>query len=83
MPFFDYENAFQVKTDLWYIANVAHGLMDLFYGISEKFKGLKFSHDFLPRIRKLKIDNNSLKQEMTSHPTYKKHKIDITPPNTG
>ncbi len=73
-PFFDYEDVFHVKTDLWEIANIGYGLMDLFYGVNKKFGGVKFTDNFLPRIRDLIRINNSLKLEMMQSPRMKRIK---------
>lgn len=73
-PFFDYEDDFCVKTDLWQIANTGYGLMDLFYGINKKFGGVKFADDFIPRIKELKRINDLLKLEMLQHPRMQKFK---------
>lgn len=70
-PFFDYEDDFHVKTDLWYIANVGYGLMDLFYGINKKFGSIKFADDFLPRIQEQKRVNDLLRLEMIQSPRAK------------
>jgi len=63
-PFFDYEDDFYVKTDLWWIANVGYGAMDLFYGINKKLNTIVFSDDFVPRLLELKRKNDLLKLEM-------------------
>lgn len=73
-PFFDYEDDFRVKTDLWWIANVGYGIMDLFYGINKKLNVIKFSDDFIPRIRELKRINDFLKLEMMESTRFKKQK---------
>ncbi|MEK7228316.1 MAG: hypothetical protein AAB681_03105 [Patescibacteria group bacterium] len=63
-PFFDIEKEHLVKTDLWEIANIAMGLMDLFYGIDKNIGSIKFIDDFIPRLHKLEADNLRLKKEM-------------------
>lgn len=71
IPFFDYEDDFHVKTDLWQIANIGYGLMDLFYGINKKYGGIVFADDFLTRIRELINMNEQLKLEMVSSDKFK------------
>ena len=34
-PFFDFEDDYAVKTELWRIGNIAISLLDLFYGVNE------------------------------------------------
>src|SRR3989338_1043820 len=63
-PFFDIEKEHLVKTDLWEMANIAMGLMDLFYGIDKNVGSIKFIDDFIPRLHKLETDNIKLKNEM-------------------
>lgn len=71
-PFFDFEDDYHVKTDLWQTANVAYGLMDLFFGVNQKYGGLKFSSSFLDEIKNLRSDNDKLKTEQMNHPRFKK-----------
>jgi len=73
-PFFDYEDDFHIKTDLWWIANVGYSIMDLFYGINTKFNVLKFTDDFIPKILELKRINDQLKLEMMQNPRFIKFK---------
>ena len=63
-PFFDIEKDHLVKGNLWEIANIAMGLMDLFYGINQNIGTIKFIDDFVPRLKKLEADNIRLKNEM-------------------
>jgi hypothetical protein len=72
-PFFDFEEADFVKTDLWQIANVELGLMDLFYGINEKFDVIKLQQDWGERFRTLAAENNRLRDEMMSLERFKKY----------
>lgn len=70
-PFFDFEDDYFVKTDLWQIANIAMGLMDLLYGVNKDLGVIKFADDFLSRFKALKTENNCLKTEMMSTERYK------------
>jgi hypothetical protein len=63
-PFFDIEKKHLIKTDLWQIANIAMGLMDLFYGVNKNLNAIKFVPDFIPRLKKLEAENHKLKAEM-------------------
>lgn len=71
-PFFDIEDEYHVKVDLWMIGNVAMGLMDLFYGINKGHDTIKFIDDFIPRLKSLEKQNEKLKQEIMASPYFKK-----------
>lgn len=71
-PFFDIENDYLVKIDLWTIGNIALGLMDLFYGVNKNLGVIKFADDFVPRLKTLEAENHRLKAEMMSTDRYKK-----------
>jgi hypothetical protein len=70
-PFFDIEDQYFVKTDLWQCANIALGLMDLLYGVAQQHGGIVFADDFLPRFHALRAINQKLKEEMMSTERYK------------
>lgn len=65
-PFFDFEDDYHVKCDLWQMANIAMGLMDLFYGVNKSIGVIKFVDDFIPRLKALEAENLRLKTEMMS-----------------
>lgn len=66
LPFFDFFDEYRIKTDLWFVANTALGLLDMFYGINLQYKVFKFVDDFMPRYKVLASQNNALKQQMMS-----------------
>jgi len=70
--FFDPENDFWTKTDLWFVANTAFGLLDLFYGVNQKYKVFQLIDDFGPRFKQLVDENNRLKAEMVGTENYKR-----------
>lgn len=70
-PFFDIEDDYLVKTDLWQIGNIALGLMNLFYGINKGLDVIKFVDDFVPRLKALEANNHALKEEMMNTERYK------------
>lgn len=70
-PFFDIEDDYLVKTDLWQIGNIAMGLMDLFYGVNKDIGVIKFVDDFVPRLKALEAENHRLKAEMMSTDRFK------------
>lgn len=63
-PFFDHPNSFQERTDLWLIANIAMGLVDLFYGVSLDHKIIAFSTTFLDQLKAIEAENIRLKEIM-------------------
>lgn len=82
-PFFDFEDEYHVKTDLWMIGNVIMGLMDLFYGVNKGRDVIKFADDFIPRLKTLEKQNKKLKNEMMQTDRYKEaQKIDGTSANS-
>lgn len=70
-PFFDYEDPHFVKTDLWRLADVGIGLLDLFYGVWKKHGGFVPTDDFLPQINELSRRKEALKAEMMNTERYK------------
>lgn len=71
-PYFDIEDEYHVKIDLWMIGNVAMGLMDLFYAVNKDLSVIKFMDDFIPRLKSLEAENHRLKAEMMNTERYKK-----------
>lgn len=70
--FFDVEDDYFVKTDLWQSANIALGLIDLFYGVASEYEGIVFADDFHARFEELVAINMKLKEEMMETERYKK-----------
>lgn len=71
-PFFDFENEYQTKSNLWSIANISMGLMDLIYGINQKQSIITFSDDFVSRLQALDRENKRLKEILMSTPNFKR-----------
>jgi hypothetical protein len=71
-PFFDHEDGIWVKTDLWQIANVALGIMDLFYGVNQKFGAIQLQDDWCDKFQALVNENDRLKTEMLAHERLQK-----------
>lgn len=70
MSFFDKDDEYLTKTDLWMIGNVAMGILDLFTGVNQKEKRVKFKDGFVERLLELEKENHRLKAEMQKHPRY-------------
>jgi hypothetical protein len=71
-PFFDIEDEYLVKTNLWMIGNIIMGITDLLYGVVKDYKGVVFSDDFIERLHTLEVENHRLKAEMMETERYKK-----------
>ncbi len=71
-PFFDKEDEFWVKTDLWQIGNIIMGLTDLFFGVNKDLDVIKFTDDFVPRLKDLEKENHRLKAMMMETDRFKK-----------
>jgi hypothetical protein len=73
IPFFDFDDEYKVKNDLWFIANIALGLMDLFYEVNQQYRVFQLVDGFNVKFKQLVDQNNALKVEMMQHPRYKKY----------
>lgn len=71
-PFFDYEDEVWVKTDLWQIANVTLGIMDLFYGVNQKLGVIELQDGWSDKFQALVEENKRLKAEMLAHKRFNK-----------
>lgn len=71
-PFFDNEDEFFVKADLWQLANALMGLLDLFYGVNQKLGVIKLQDDWTDRFGGLVKENDKLKAEMMGHDRMKR-----------
>ena len=63
-PYFDFEDKFLVKSDLWFMSNIALGILDLFNGVNSSLQVVKFSPRFKESIKALEEVNKRLKVEM-------------------
>ncbi len=75
-PFFDIEDEYFVKADLWLISSVAITLMDFFFGVAGNVAGggravMEFRSDFQRTIQGLAAENNALHSEITATDRYK------------
>lgn len=69
-PFFDIEDEYLVKTDLWMTGNIAIGLMELFYVVDANRGFITFVDDFLVRLNKLQAETQALRSEMMGSERY-------------
>lgn len=66
-PFFDFEDEFKIKTDLWRVANIAMGLIDLLLVVNNDYGVFHLPQDFSEKFRSLVDQNSVLKEEMMQH----------------
>jgi hypothetical protein len=71
-PFFDVEDEYFVKTDLWRIANSALTFLHVFYEVNEGRNVIKFIDNFWPIIQQLGQRNEALHQEMRATDRFQK-----------
>jgi hypothetical protein len=64
--FFDTEDAFHVKVDLWRSANVALAVLDLLYGVNRDFGVLTYAGDYERLFHELARQHEALGEEMRS-----------------
>lgn len=75
--FFDKFEEHHIKTDVWAVANLCRGLIDLFYGVNKDYNILTISADFMVNFKKMEFDNNKFKAEMMAHPNLAKYNTAI------
>lgn len=76
-PFFDVEDEYFVKGDLWLISSVAITLMDLFFGVAGDVARagrsvIEFRDDFQHTIHGLAFENNALLTKIQASERYQK-----------
>jgi hypothetical protein len=71
-PFFDIEDEYSVRADLWHTGSIALTLMDLFYGVNQGRNVLDFFDDFPVHIDRLARENNALLDEMKATDRFKR-----------
>ena len=73
-PYFDIEDAYIVKADLWLIGKIAITCLDLLYGANAKKRVIKLIDDFSARFDVLLKQNRTLHDEITATDRYKRAK---------
>jgi hypothetical protein len=71
-PFFDVEDEYFVKADLWQSAAVALELMDLFYGVNKGRGVITFHPNFAPYLGQLARTTDALLAEQKATERYKR-----------
>jgi hypothetical protein len=62
--FFDAEDDYHVKTDLWRAANIGLCVLDLLYGVNRDFGVLTFAGDYVSRLQELIRQHEALGEEV-------------------
>jgi hypothetical protein len=70
-PFFDVEDDYYIKTDLWLISCVALTLMDFFYGVNLQYKAIEFVGGFSDTVQRYAAANTALRDQMRQTDRYK------------
>jgi hypothetical protein len=73
-PFFDPENGYQIRSDLWFIGNTAMGLTDLLVAINREQKVFQLIDGFDDQFSALSAESNRQRLEMMNSPEYKRAK---------
>jgi hypothetical protein len=71
-PFFDIEDDYFVKADLWQTASIALTLMDLFYGVNQGRDVIAFYPDFAASVGRLAQETDALLAEMKATDRFKR-----------
>jgi hypothetical protein len=82
-PFFDIEDEYLVKADLWLISSVAITLMDFFFGVADDVARagrsvVDFRPDFQRTIRGLATENNALLEDIQASERYQRAMQKVT-----
>ncbi len=70
--FFDIEDDFVVRSDLWFTTAVALGVMDLLHEVNRTVGSVKFADDFVPTFGALLQANERLRSEAMESDAYKR-----------
>jgi hypothetical protein len=69
-PFFDIEDDYHVKTDLWLASAVALEVMDLFHGVNKGRNVIDFTATFPEHLARLERDTSALLAELQATERY-------------
>jgi hypothetical protein len=71
-PFFDVEDEYHVKVDLWLTASISIEIMDLLYGVNRGCDVVKFIPNFESNLQRIHQAHEALVAEMKSTDRYKR-----------
>ncbi len=68
-PFFDIEDELHIKTDFWFLGNLAIALINLFFSINQNISpDIKWKDNLIKEAKILEEDNHCIKEEMMQNP---------------
>jgi hypothetical protein len=70
-PFFDIEDGYHVKIDLWLIASIGVELMALLYGVNQTRNAVEFIKDYPEYLHYAASENDAIHAEIKSTERYK------------
>ncbi|MGD0076304.1 MAG: hypothetical protein ABSD31_18495 [Candidatus Binataceae bacterium] len=70
-PFFDVEDDYTVKSDLWQTGSIALTLVDFFYGVNQGRNAIEFCPGFTRHVERLARNNEALINELKSTDRFK------------
>jgi len=73
LRYFDQEDTLLVKASLWFLADIASGLIDLLAKVSSKTNNIKLITDFKREMLKYNNATQKIKQELMAHPRFSRH----------
>jgi hypothetical protein len=71
-PFFDIEDDYFVKSDLWLASAVAIEIMDLFFGVNQGRNVIEFISGFPDHLHRAASDTEALLAELKDSERYKR-----------
>lgn len=72
VPFFDVEDEYTVKADLWLMGSIALTLVDFSYGVNQGCNVIEFCPDFTRHVQQMAQENESLLGELKSTDRFKR-----------
>jgi hypothetical protein len=70
-PFFDIEDEYTVKADLWQTGSIALTLADFFYGVNQGRNVIEFCSNFAQHVGRMARDNEALVAEIMATDRFK------------
>lgn len=70
LRYFDQEDTLLVKASLWFLADIASGLIDLLAKVSSKTNNIKLITDFKRKMLKYNNATQKIKQELMAHARF-------------
>jgi hypothetical protein len=71
-PFFDVEDEYMVKADLWMMGSIALTMVDFFYGVNQGQNVIEFCPDFAGHVQQTAQENEALLTELKSTDRFKR-----------